>query len=67
MNPIFNLSEKLRNCEEIDKYIILQRIQNRVNALWNENFSLLNGKEGLIRGQILGGSLNYTSRKLNIA
>lgn len=67
VNPIFNLSEKLRNCEEIDKYIILQRIQNRVNALWKENFSLLNGKEGLIRGQILGGSLNYTSRKLNIA
>jgi hypothetical protein len=60
VNPLFSLSEKVKNAEEIDKHFILGRIQQRVNSLWNENFELLNGKEGLIRGQILGGSLNYT-------
>ena len=62
VNPLFALSEKLRDAEEIDKYVILGRIQNRVNALWNENFNMLNGKEGLIRGQILGGSLDIVGR-----
>lgn len=57
INPLFSLSEKVKNAEEIDRHFILGRIQQRVNALWNENFELLNGKEGLIRGQILGGSL----------
>ena len=66
VNPLFNLSEKIKSAEEIDKMFILSRIQKRVNALWDTNFQLLNGKEGLIRGQILGGSLNYTSRNVII-
>lgn len=66
INPLFSLSEKVKNCEEIDKHLILSRIQYRVNALWEENFKLLNGKEGLIRGQILGGALNFTSRNVII-
>lgn len=66
VNPLFSLSEKIKTAEEIDKHFILGRIQQRVNALWDENFKLLNGKEGLIRGQILGGSLNYTSRNVII-
>ena len=66
VNPLFNLSEKIKSAEEIDKMFILSRIQKRVNALWDTNFQLLNGKEGPIRGQILGGSLNYTSRNVII-
>jgi DNA-directed RNA polymerase beta' subunit len=66
INPLFTLSENIKNCQEIDKLYILGRIQKRVNDLWDENFKLLNGKEGLIRGQILGGSLNYTSRNVII-
>lgn len=66
INPIFNLSEKVKDAEEINKLFILSRIQQRVNNLWQKNFSLLNGKEGLIRGQILGGSLNFTSRNVII-
>lgn len=66
INPIFSLSEKVKNAEEIEKFVILYRIQNRVNKLWTENFKLLNDKEGLIRGQILGGSLNYTARNVII-
>ena len=64
INPIFSLSEKLKNAEEIDRHIILYRIQFRVNILWEENFKLLNGKEGLIRGQILGGSINFSARNV---
>lgn len=32
--------------------------------MWNIYFEELNGKEGLIRGEMLGGSLNYTSRNV---
>ena len=64
INPLFSLSEKVKNAEEIDKHLILSRIQYRLNTLWDENFSLLNGKEGLIRGQILGGSINFSSRNV---
>lgn len=66
VNPLFTLSEKLKKAEEIDERFILQRIQSRVNSLWDINFDFLNGKEGLIRGQLLGGSLNYTSRNVII-
>ena len=66
INPLFTLSEKIKNCEHIDKHMVLGRIQHRVNKLWDENFNLINGKEGWIRGQILGGSLNYTSRNVII-
>lgn len=64
INPIWSLSNYLGKVEDIDKKLILQRIQWRLNQLWETNFSLLNKKEGLIRGQILGGSLNYTSRNV---
>lgn len=57
VNPLFSLSDKLRDAEEIDAAYILMRIQHRVNKLWEENFNLINGKEGLIRGELLGGSL----------
>lgn len=66
INPIFSLSERLDESEEIDQLFILSRIQSHVNQLWEVNFELLNKKEGLIRGQILGGSCNYTSRNVII-
>ena len=64
INPIISLSEKLKSSEDIDKSYILNRIQKRVNDLWDQHFELLHGKEGIIRGQILGGSLNYTARNV---
>lgn len=66
INPIVSLSLLLKDCTEIEKPNYLQSIQKKVNAMWEYNFELLNGKEGLIRGQILGGSLNYTSRNVII-
>lgn len=57
VNPLFNLSEKIKTCQDIEKDYVLNRIQRRVNKLWDLNFELLNGKDGWIRDQILGGSL----------
>ena len=66
INPIYSLSEKLKDAEEIDKMFILSRIQYRVNELWNINFELLNGKDGWIQDQIIAGQLNNTSRNVII-
>lgn len=57
INPLCNLSRNLVECNEIDKDLILNRMQTRVNSMWEINFSELDGKDGLIRDQINGGSL----------
>ena len=67
INTTFSLSENLKSCVDVEKDYILQRLQLKVNEMWNLYFEELNGKDGLIRGEMLGGSLNFTSRDLNIA
>ena len=64
INPLFTLSEHIKTCLDIERPIILNRIQKRVNDLWDINFDLLNGKEGHIRDQLMGGGLNYSSRNV---
>lgn len=66
VNTMYTLSENLKNCNSIEKDYILQRIQTKLNMLWDEYLNLLNQKEGWIRSEILGGSLNYTSRNVII-
>ena len=64
INPLFNLSESIKDCNPIERPFILQRIQERVNNIFEFNFDMINGKEGWIRGKLLGGSLvryNLTS------
>lgn len=64
INPLFNLSESIKDCNPIERPFILQRIQERVNNIFDFNFDMINGKEGWIRGKLLGGSLvryNLTS------
>lgn len=63
INPLVNLSRELDDCTEIDLAMILNRIQARANAMWEINFSELDKKDGFIRDQISGGSINYSSRK----
>ena len=36
----------------------------RVNELWQLNFSLIDGKNGWTRSNVLGGEFNYTSRSV---
>lgn len=64
VNTMFSLSENLKNCVNVEKPYILQRLQTKVNDMWNIYFEELNGKDGLIRGEMLGGSLNFTSRNV---
>ena len=66
INTTFSLSENLKNCIDVEKDYILQRLQVKVNDMWNIYFNELNGKEGHIRGEMLGGSLNYTARNVII-
>lgn len=65
INTIFSLSESLKRCLDIEKEYILQRIQTRANNMWDIYFSTLNSKEGLIRDEILGGSLSKNLVRIN--
>ena len=66
INTAYSLSENLKNCIDVEKDFILQRLQTKVNSMWDVYFEELKGKDGFIRGEILGGSLNYTSRNVII-
>ena len=44
--------------------LYLYQAQMRVNELWNLNFSLIDGKHGWIRGNVLGGEYNYSGRNV---
>ena len=62
INPLVNLAQAIKVCEPIEKAYLQQRIQERVNNIWDFNFELINKKEGFIRNKLISGSLNYTSR-----
>lgn len=64
INPIVSLSILLQNSSELEKPNYLQSIQKKVNKMWDYNFELINGKEGHIRGSMLGGSVNFSSRNV---
>jgi hypothetical protein len=66
IHPLFNLTESIRSCEEIEKPLIQQSIQKRVNRIWDYNFEQINKKEGFIRNKLISGALNYTSRMVII-
>lgn len=58
INTVTNLARNLRDSEEIETPVILNRIQSKVNSMWEFNFNLINSKDGLIRDQLIGGSLS---------
>lgn len=62
INPLIGLVDSVNDAQDIEMPFILQRIQERLNRMWEYNFSLMNGKEGFIRDKLVGGSLNYSSR-----
>lgn len=62
IHPLFNLTESIRNCEPIEKPILQDAIQFRVNRMWEYNFNQINKKEGFIRNKLISGAMNYTSR-----
>jgi hypothetical protein len=64
INPLFSLSEHIKDDIPIERDLTLARLQTTVNDLWDIIFTEINGKDGHIRGEMLGGSLNYTSRNV---
>ena len=64
VNTICSIKDKLMNASEVEKPLMINRIQYKVNTMWDIYFEELNGKSGLIRGDILGGSLNFTARNV---
>lgn len=66
VNTTFSLSENLKNCIDVERDFILQRLQTKVNEMWNIYLEELKGKDGFTRGELLGGSLNYTARNVII-
>lgn len=66
IEPLFSLCDRIKSAEAIDEYFVLSRIQLRANKLWEKNLELIKGKNGFIRGQVLGGGLNYTARNVII-
>ena len=54
INTIFTLSENLKNCVDVERDYILQRIQQKMVHSWDIVFETLTKKQGFIRSEILG-------------
>ena len=66
INPLTNISINLKKASPIEVPLYLYQGQMRANELWELNFSLIDGKHGWTRGNVLGGEFNYTSRSVII-
>ena len=62
INPLTKISLNLKNASEIEIPLYLYQAQNRINLLWQLNFSLIDGKYGWLRSKTLGGEFNYSAR-----
>ena len=65
INTAWRLSENLKVCVDVEREYILYRLQTKVNGMWDNYFDTLNGKEGHIRGELLGGSLGVCLVSIN--
>ena len=60
INPLTNISINLKKANPIEVPLYLFQAQMRLNELWGLNFSLIDGKHGWIRSNVLGGCWNYS-------
>ena len=58
------ISSNLKTASPIEVPIYLQQAQVRINNLWMINFSLIDGKNGWVRGSCLGGEFNSSGRSV---
>jgi hypothetical protein len=66
INTIFNLSEKLKVCLDVEREGLLNRIQYKLCTMWITDFVSIQSKFGFIRQQLLGGRINYSARNVII-
>lgn len=62
IHPLTNISLNLRKASPIEVPLYLYQAQMRANELWQLNFSLIDGKHGWTRANVLGGEFNYSGR-----
>ena len=62
--PLTAITLNLQKASPIEIPLYLYQAQLRVNTLWQANFALIDGKDGWIRSNVLGGNLNYTARNV---
>lgn len=63
IHPLTNISLNLKKASPIEIPLYLYQAQMRINELWALNFSLIDGKHGWIRSNVLGGEFNYSGEK----
>lgn len=59
-----NISINLKKASPIEVPLYLYQAQMRLNELWDINFSLIDGKHGWVRGNVLGGMFNNSGRNV---
>ena len=64
IHPLTNISINLKKASPIEVPLYLYQAQMRVNELWALNFSLIDGKHGWTRGNLLGGEFNFSGRSV---
>lgn len=62
IHPLTNISINLKRATPIEVPLYLFQAQMRCNELWALNFSLIDGKHGWTRANVLGGEFNYSGR-----
>lgn len=62
IHPLTNISLNLKKASPIEVPLYLYQAQMRANELWALNFSLIDGKHGWTRANVLGGEFNYSGR-----
>lgn len=64
INPLTNITINLKKASKIEVPLYLYQAQMRVNELWKYNFSLIDGKHGWTRANVLGGEFNESGRQV---
>jgi len=64
IHPLTHISINLKKATAIEVPLYLYQAQMRANELWQINFSLIDGKHGWTRANVLGGEFNYSSRSV---
>lgn len=64
IHPLTMISLNLKKANEIEVPLYLYQAQTRANELWAINFSLIDGKHGWARANVLGGQWNYSGRNV---
>lgn len=62
IHPLTAITLNLKKASPIEVPLYLYQAQMRANELWQLNFQLIDGKNGWIRGNVLGGEFNFSSR-----